>query len=284
MIFFCACGSEGDSAEIQNNDPIEDGADIEPENNENNNVEFTTVSNNAKIIRTIKIYGETKNFTNATQTVKDKLYAAGGYVETSEITGGESLYNGSKTAKKAVYILRIPTPQVDSYVETLQTLLNVTSYTEKTKDVSLDYYDLESRIKILETKKQSIEELLENAKTVHDIKTYQDELFEVISEIETLKSKLNVYDNKVNYSTIGLSITEVIEYTETTESDKGFGSKLSDTFSGSWKTMGTFLEYLVIFLVAAFPILLFLGVIAFIVILIVRLVKRSKRNKNDQLK
>jgi hypothetical protein len=166
-------------------------------------------------------------------------------------------------------------------------MLNVTSYSETTKDVTLNYYDLQSRIKTLEIKKSSLEALLENAKSVNEIKTYQDELFSVITEIESLKSKLNVYDNKVNYSTVGLQITEVLEYTETNNANQSFGDKLSDTFVASWEGMGTFFEYFAIFIVAVFPALLLLGVVAAIVIIIVKLVKRKKRNKynnNNQFK
>jgi hypothetical protein len=287
VLLLSACGAEsGDSVGTDTpNENVGDNIDTEPEKVDE--VEYTTVNTNSKILRTVKIYGETKNFTNATEAVKSQLKAAGGYVETSEITGGESLYNGSKTPKKAIYVLRIPADKLDSYVESLKSMLNVTSYSETTKDVTLNYYDLQSRIKTLEMKKSSLEALLENAKSVNEIKTYQDELFSVITEIESLKSKLNVYDNKVNYSTVGLQITEVLEYTETTPEGKSFGDKLSDTFVASWEGMGTFFEYFAIFIVAVFPALLLLGVVAAIVIIIVKLVKRKKRNKynnNNQFK
>ncbi len=281
MIVFCSCGAEvkdGVDAEAPNEN-VGNGIDNEPENTDK--VEFTTVNTNAKILRTVKIYSETKNFTNATETVKKELLAAGGYIQSSEITGGESLYNGSKTPKKATFVLRVPADKLDNYVDLLKNMLNVTSYTENTKDVTLDYYDLQSRIKTLEMKKSSLETLLENAKSVNEIKTYQDELFSVITEIESLKSKLNVYDNKVNYSTVGLSITEVLEYTETNNGNQSFGNKLYDTFVSSWEGMGTFFEYFAIFIVAVFPALLILGAVAAIVIIIVKLVKRKKRNKNN---
>lgn len=287
MIVFCSCGADvkdGVGTEAPNEN-VGDGIDNEPEKNDK--VEFTTVNTNAKILRTVKIYSETKNFTNATETVIMELRAAGGYIQSSEITGGESLYNGSKTPKKAIYVLRVPADKLDNYVDLLKNMLNVTSYTETTKDVTLDYYDLQSRIKTLEMKKSSLETLLENAKSVNEIKTYQDELFSVITEIESLKSKLNVYDNKVNYSTVGLQITEVLEYTETTPEGKSFGDKLSDTFNSSWEGVGTFFEYFAIFIVAIFPSLLLLGVVAAIVIITVKLVKRKKRNKyndNNQIK
>lgn len=276
---FSACGSDGTDLEDfkpENGEAV----DTEAEINKGENVEFTTVNSNAKIIRNVKINGETKNFTNATQTIKSKLYEAGGYIESSEISGGESLYGGRKTAKNAEYVLRIPGEGIDSFVESLETLLNVTSYSENTKDVTLDYYDIQSRIQTLETKRSALEALLSSSKNVDEIIAYQDELFEVITEIESLKSKLSVYDNKVNFSTVKLTVVEVVEYTETDTADKTFGDRLSDTFSSSWSGMGTFFEHLAIFLVAALPVLLFLGVIAAIVLTIIWLVRRNRKKKN----
>lgn len=281
MIALCACSAEGDGTVDYPPENIGDGTDTNPEKGDE--YEFTTVNANAKIIRNVRMYGETKNFTNATQTVKEKLYAAGGYVEASEISGGESLYNSKKTPKNANYTLRIPTQQVDSFVESLRTLLNVTSYSENTKDVTLEYYDLQSRIDTLELKKAALEKLLENANTVNEIKTYQDELFDVISEIESLKSKLKVYDNKVNYSTISLTVVEVVEYTEAEpDEEKSFGDKISDTFKSSWSGMGTFFEYFVIVIVAIFPTLLLLAMIAAITLTIIWLVRRKKRKNKSE--
>lgn len=281
VLLLSACGAEGGDT-VGTGDPNENlGENIDTEPEKTDDAEYTTVNTNTKIIRTVKIYGETKNFTNANEAVISQLKAAGGYVETSEITGGESLYNGSKTPKNAVYVLRIPADKLEMYVESLKSMLNVTSYSESTQDVTLNYYDIQSRIKTLEIKKSSLEALLESAKNVNDIVTYQNELFQVISEIESLKSKLNVYDNKVTYSTVNLSVIEVLEYTETTSEEKSFGDKISDTFVSSWESLGTFFEYFAIFIVAVFPVLLLLGVIAVIVIIIIKLVKRNKRNKHN---
>lgn len=281
MLLFCACGaSSGDYATEEAPENKFENTDTQPDTTDK--TELTSANKNAKIIRNVKMHGETKNFTNATETVKSKLSQAGGYVESSEITGGESLYNGRKTAKNAVYVLRVPAEKLDSFVESLKTLLNVTSYSETTKDVTLDYYDIESRIKTLEVKKSALEALLEGASSVEEIVTYQNELFEVISEIESLRSKLNVYDSKINYSTIELRIEEVLEYTETVTKEKTFGDRLAETFEDSWENLGVFFEYLLLFLVGAFPILLFLGIVTAIVLTIIWLVRRKKKKKKSE--
>ena len=77
MIVFCSCGADvkdGVGTEAPNEN-VGDFIDNEPEKTDG--VEFTTVNTNAKILRTVKIYSETKNFTNATETVKKELLAAG---------------------------------------------------------------------------------------------------------------------------------------------------------------------------------------------------------------
>lgn len=232
---------------------------------------------NAKIIRDVSMRGEAMKFDSAADTLEAYISKSGGYIESSEINGGESLRNGRYTEKYANYVIRIPAEKLDDFIKKTKETLNVTSYTENTTDVSLEYYDIQSRLDTLKAKKIALEDMLEKANSLSEIIEIQNNLYEVIADIESYQSQLNVYDNKVNYATVRLVIVEVSEYTA--ESEPTFSDRISKAFEKGWSAFGTFFQYLAIVLVAAFPFLLILAVAGIITIVIVKLCKKKKNNK-----
>lgn len=239
------------------------------------------LNHNGKIIRNVNLRGETKDFDSAQESLKSKIADNGGYVEKSSVTGGESLTSNRKSSRNAVYTIRIPAEKLDDFLAMTENMLNIVSSSETTTDVTLDYYDIESRMKTLESKKAALENMLEQATTLDEIRTLQDDLYDVIADIEAYRSKLNVYDSKVNYSTVELTITEVVEYTEVAE-EKTFGERISKTFKESWQGFGRFCQAFAVFLVGAMPLFVVLAMIGAIVFLIIRLCKRKNRKKAQQ--
>lgn len=271
-LLLCACGqdSAGDVAENELTEEIVHTTDSVGADNET-----TVIDSKAKIIRIITLNGETKDFESATDAISKQLSQVGGYVEKSNITGGESLYNNRKTEKRASYVLRVPADKLDIFLEQTEGLLNVTSSTETTTDVTLDYYDIESRLQTLKSKKSALEAMLASATTLDEIMKIQDSLYEVISDIESYQSRLNAYDSKVNYSTVNLEIVEVLEYTETETEDPTFIERVSNAFKKSWTNFGKFIQGFAVFIVWILPILLVVGTIAALILFIIR----KKKNK-----
>ena len=239
---------------------------------------------NGKIIRNVVLRGETKDFDTALETLKNRIAENGGYVQNSSVTGGESIGSNRKSSRNAVYTIRIPSEKLDDFLEKTEDMLNIISSSETTTDVTLEYYDIEARMKTLESKKAALEKMLEQATTLDDIRTLQDDLYEVIGEIEAYRSRLNVIDSKVSYSTVDLTITEVIEYTEIKVEEPTFGERISTTFIKTWRRFWEFCQDLAVFFVGAMPVLLVFALIGVGVFLIVHLVKRRNRKRLERWK
>ena len=239
---------------------------------------------NGKIIRNVVLRGETKDFDTALETLKNRIAENGGYVEKSDVTGGESIGSNRKSSRNAVYTIRIPAEKLDNFLEKTEDMLNIISSSESTTDVTLEYYDIEARMKTLEAKKAALEKMLEQAETLSDIRTLQDDLYQVIGEIESYRSRLNVIDSKVNYSTVELTVTEVIEYTEVQVEEPTFGERISTTFIKTWRGFWEFCQDLAVFFVGAMPVLLVFALIGVGVFLIVHLVKRRNRKRLERWK
>ena len=68
------------------------------------------------------------------------------------------------------------------------------------------YVDMQSHVKALRTEQNTLLELIEKADKLKDIIALQSQLTQVRYEIESYESQLRMYDNRVNYSTLNLTV------------------------------------------------------------------------------
>ncbi len=238
-----------------------------------------------KIIRTVHMACESKAYDDAVTTVMTALATHGGYVESSSATGGLSRSTDkTASARRSEYTLRIPAENLDAFLESLRTdgNIHITDQSMKSDEITGAYYDTQTRIETLTAEKNSLSAMLEGFTDYSDISAMlevQRRLYDVIEEIETLQTKLNLYDSQVALSTVHLTLREVIEYTETAEPT--FLARIGDAFVESWTDFGRGWQNFAVWFVEAFPTLLILGAIATAITLIVRRsVKKSKAKKN----
>ena len=103
----------------------------------------------------------------------------------------------------------------------------------------------------------------------------QDKLFSVIEEIEAYETQLRLYDDKVSYSTVNLSINEVVDYTENKENDT-FWQKLGTSFSDGWETFLEIMTGIVTVIAFILPELVVLGIVITLIIVISKKKKKKK--------
>ena len=235
---------------------------------------------NQKLIRTIYMDAETEAMDTLLSQVEGRIAELGGYVEAREIYNG-SMYNSSRY-RRANLTIRIPAEKLDLFVEHVGEVSNITNSRETTDDVTLQYVAIESRIKALETEQETLLELMKKADNMSDLLTIESRLTDVRYELENISSQLRVYDNKVNYGTIHLNVSEVVEYTE--PEPENAWQRMGKGFIKSLKGVGNGLKEFFIWLVTAIPYLLLIGAIGFGIFLIIFCSVRKKRRKNAQKK
>ncbi len=234
-----------------------------------------------KIIKTANVSAETKVFDDALGLVEELCASASGYIESSSVRG-VSLDSGSNR-RYASYTLRIPAENFDLFNEGLGGILNIVSSSSNADEVTASYYDIQSRIEVLELQKESLQTMYDNYtdyKDINSLISLQDKLFAVIEEIESYKTMLRVYDDKVSYSTVHLSINEVIDYTEDTENDT-FWQKLGKSISGGWDVFLTIMTGLVTTLAFLLPELVLVAIIITVAIMISKRIKKEKQNSSS---
>jgi len=237
-----------------------------------------------KIIRTVNMSCETKSFDAATDHILTTLAAYSGYVEASSVSGTgyrESGYNSS--ARHATYTLRVPAENLDAYLAALRDDegIRVIKQSSASNEITGAYYDITTRIATLEIERDSLQQMLAGFTDYSDIQamlSVQERLYNVIEEIESLKTQLKIYDNRVDLSTIELSLSEVFTYTEA--ATPTFGERVGEAFRESWTDFGKGCQNFAVGFIESFPTLLVIAVILAVVLMIVlNVIRRIKKKR-----
>ncbi|SFB69232.1 DUF4349 domain-containing protein [Butyrivibrio sp. YAB3001] len=242
--------------------------------------EETQVSDNSrKLITTLNISAETEDLDEVLSNVQAKVKELGGYIESSNIYNG-SRYSGKVIKRDASLTIRIPAQNLDSFVETVTDDTNITNKSTSVEDVTLKYVDIESRKNALKAEEKRLLEIVDSAETVEDIITVENRLSEVRYEIESIESQLRTYDNKVNYSTVYLDLTEVKEYTPVAE--KGPFQRMGEGFISSVRSVADAILEFFVWLVIHIPQIILLIIAAVIIVLVVKRISASAKKKRIQ--
>ncbi len=235
-----------------------------------------------KLIRRADLTVETEEFDALIATVEEQVAALGGYMERFNTSNQSRYYEGSQSSRYAMMTIRIPEDNYDQFVSNVAEVSNVLNRNETVQDVTLQYVDMESHKKVLQTEQERLIILLEQADNIEDIIVIENRLSEVRYQIESMESQLRTFDNLIDYSTITLNITEVWQLTPV--QDQTTWEKISTGFANSWSNLGLFFKNLMIFLIVAFPYLFVIAVFVAVILLIVKLsIRKSERRKSQNI-
>ena len=242
----------------------------------------TALPENQKLIRTVYMDAETLSMTNLLSWMDARVAALGGYYEQKSVYRRGSRDDGSYY-HSGDFIIRIPAENLDQFVAQVGEEANVTSNSESTENVTLQYVSTQSRVEALEVEQDRLLELLENAQNMEDLLTIEARLTDVRWELENYASQLRVLDNQVNYSTIHLNVWEVDEPTVIVE--RTVWQKIGDGFTENAGDMWDGLVNFFIWVITAIPYLIPLALIGGAVLVVLKLTvfkkKKAKKNPED---
>ncbi|MCD7734263.1 MAG: DUF4349 domain-containing protein, partial [Clostridiales bacterium] len=169
-----------------------------------------------KLIYTAWVDVEVLDFDTAVSGLEALVDELGGYCESSYLSNYSS-------GRYASYTVRVPQEQYRAFLDAWSETDNchLLSREEDVDDVGTEYFDLETRLSTLNTKMERLQALLAQAEEMADIIALESEISDTEYEIEIYTSELNRYDSLINYSTVYLTIDEVIELTEDEEQSLG---------------------------------------------------------------
>ena len=171
--------------------------------------------------------------------------------------------------------VRIPSTNLNHFVTSVEESGNVTNKSETTKDITIQYSDLESKKKSLSIEQERIWELLEKADSLESVIALEERLSEIRYELESMESRLRLYDNQVEYSTIYVNVEEVKIYTPT--APLTIGERIEKGFTRNIENMKESFVDFIIWLASSIPILI--PAIAFFTLIIFTLRKKLAKKK-----
>ena len=238
-----------------------------------------------KLIKTVDLSVETKDYDNLMVSIEKQIEDLGGYIESLGAYNG-SYYSGHIN-RSANITARIPAEKLDGFVKQIGEEANVVDRNESVEDVTLQYVDLDSHARMLEEEQERLLELLENAETIEDIITIESRLSEVKYQLESMKSQLRTFDNKVTYSTVHIYIDEVKELTPVVEQTAG--ERIAEGFMESIRDIGEgFKEFFIGFVINIPYIIVWaviIAIVAFVGFKIAKVIdKRSARKWEEARK
>lgn len=229
-----------------------------------------------KLITTVKLDVETRQFDEAMSGLETRIAELGGYIENMDTYNG-SRYSGSGSSRRSDMTVRIPQGRLTEFLAAVSDVSNVIRRSESVVDVTLSYADMESRRDVLRTEQSRLLEFMDRAETIEEIIALEERLSDVQYQLESMESQLRTLDNKVDYATVNLNISEVKELTPV--EDPTLGERIRDGFLGNLQNIKDGATELVVWLIIVSPYFLIWALLAAVVLLVIWLLRRRRRNR-----
>ncbi|MDR0829717.1 MAG: DUF4349 domain-containing protein [Prevotellaceae bacterium] len=156
---------------------------------------------NKKIIKTGSVKIQSDNVQKSRQALDAILNETKSYIQKEEF------FNGNNREVIDLTI-RVPNQFFDLLINSLYDngIGVITRKEISSKDVTEDYYDTEIRLKNKELYLAKYRDFLAKAKTTTEMLDVQEKIRNMEEEIESAKGKLRFIDDRVNFSTLEISI------------------------------------------------------------------------------
>ncbi|MBR7149274.1 MAG: DUF4349 domain-containing protein [Firmicutes bacterium] len=227
-----------------------------------------------KLILRADLHLETTDFEDAVTKLNKLVSDCGGYYEQSDVDMGSYYSDGYRYGR---YTVRVPKDRYDTFLNSVGEVCHVTSRNESAEDVGLQYYDIESRIRLLEIKQERLMNLLEQASSMEDIITLENALSDIQYQLESNNIQKNRYDSLIDYSTISIRLEQVQRLSGEPLEQQSFFSQLTSAFSrGFLNVVDGFADLLLTLAYNIIPLTIF----AVIAIIFASFLKKRRKNRN----
>ncbi|MBP1567421.1 MAG: DUF4349 domain-containing protein [Oscillospiraceae bacterium] len=251
------------------------------------NTDISTESINAEMLIYSCTMGiDVLDFDPSVENFKAMLKQYQGFVESEDFNDGGNMsrWYDEKAEKWSTYraTVRVPSRVYDDFCNEVAGLGDLRSKNASAENVSQEYSDLSTTLKIYEQKENRYLELLAKAQDEVNAVAIEEKLTGVQVEIAKLKTRMNQIKTDVAYSYVYVTINEVKEYQAEPVHTDTFGERLSNTLKDAGKGFLNFLENLLFFLIYALPYLILFGFGIFLFVKIVKALANAGRKRKEK--
>lgn len=219
---------------------------------------------NRKIIYTVNLSIKSKDLLATTNDIKEML-VEDEWIESEELTSNSNYIT-----------FRVKTSRLNSFIDSIRTSNETTNFRLESKDVSINYLDVSSRIEAFELEKARLMELYENA-SMYEMIQINERISQIDSQLISLNRTILEYDSLVDYSVVKLWI-----YGPTANPNPpSYGSRLSNTFKTGWNGVVIVLQTSLQVIVFLIPFLVIIVPVGGIVLGVTYYRKRKRNQDKD---
>jgi len=224
----------------------------------------STSISTSKLVYRATIELQTQKFDESNEKIKQLVKKYNGFFEASQVTNGS--YFSATNYRLGKYTVRIPTENYNSFIEEIEKEVYVSGKSETVENISQSYYEVETHIKSIQIEIARLQELMSKAENMSDLITIEKALTEAENELEHYQTSLAQYDTLIDYSTITLSLQEVVVYQGSNES---FFEEIKNAFVSGITDFVYFLKDLSLFIIE--------NIITIIIVIIIIIVIKKKK-------
>jgi len=231
-----------------------------------------------KIIRSANLTIEVENFDTAFSNIESIILGIGFIQETNIDTDRVYMDEKQVLIKSGTIVLRVDKTKFDSVIGKLRGIGDVFNYTTNGQDVTEQYVDVESRLRLLKLEEAKLEAYLAKIDDLDKIFQAESKLTDIRYQIESLTGNLNKLNSLVDLATITINMNERRPDYKPPK-PLSYGDKLLNSLKES---LFQVVEFLVI--VAAVPVLILLGLFILLGVFIYRRIPKKRKNDASVVK
>lgn len=240
-----------------------------------------------KLIYTCHMEIQTLNFSESLKDIRQSIRNHNGIIESESIMDSDYDWYQSPGMKRegtftSSMAIRIPAEKYEAFLESLEGVGGkITSRSTNVENITRAYNDQTIYIASLEKQEERLLQMMEQAASIEEMITIEQRLTEVQTELNQARSNLANMDTDVAYSTVYLSLTEVVRYSDPVRKTTFF-ERTRSAFSKSIRGFLTAMELLLDVFIYIFPYLLIPGIIAAVTLFVQSRKRRAQRPPEEQ--
>ena len=222
--------ASGCSAGHDNWEPAYEAQSVEPaiETSQSGGVQTASVESGLprKIIHTAEISLAVEDFGPIPEKIAALAKQFNGYVARSNVSGSP------EQPRRGSWTIRVPVDRFQELLLATRELGEPRSMASDSRDVSEEYFDVQSRVR---NKKNTESRLLilldESTGNLEQILNVEEKLDQVREEIERMEGRIRMLDDLTSMTTVNLTIDEIKDFLP--EESATYGTRIQRSFSTS---------------------------------------------------
>ncbi|MBO6214552.1 MAG: DUF4349 domain-containing protein [Lachnospiraceae bacterium] len=233
--------------------------------------------NEEKLVYTCNVSIDTLEYDGALSRLKELLKQYDGFLESENYSDGNDYsydyYYVEPSEKHRNYsaTYRVPTANYEAMLSDMEQIGDMRSKSANVDNLTQEYSDLGITLDVLQQTYDRYSALMETATDEEYILQIQEKLTDTQIRIEQVKSRMNVINRDVAYSTIYVTLREVREYEAEPEPTDTFVQRLISTVKDSFSVFLSFLEGLLFLIIRLLP----FAILGLLIFLLVRFIMKK---------